>query len=101
MENNQCCSRIYPLSFGLALGVLWGASVFGMAAMNAYGFHYGLQFVQALGTVYIGYQVSYVGAIIGAIWAFVDATIGGILLAFLYNLFHRVGCCKCKSGNKE
>lgn len=39
-----------------------------------------------IGRVYIGYNISAVGSLIGAIWAFFDALIGGFIFAWLYNL---------------
>ena len=38
-----------------------------------------------LSSLYIGYALSFVGAISGAVWAFVEGLIGGALFAWLYN----------------
>jgi len=40
-----------------------------------------------LGSIYIGYSVSWLGAFIGLIYGFVDGLIGGALLGCLYNKF--------------
>jgi hypothetical protein len=40
--------------------------------------------------MYVGYNATIVGCLIGAAWAFIDAFIGGYLLAWLYNNISRV-----------
>ena len=36
--------------------------------------------------VYIGYEFTPVGSVIGFLWGFVDGLIGGAIVAWLYNL---------------
>jgi len=73
-----------PKAFGLACGILW---VLGLLVLTfttiQYG--YGTVFTNAMATVYRGYEPTVSGAIIGAVWAFVDAGIGGFVFAWLYN----------------
>ncbi len=38
-----------------------------------------------LGHIYRGYNLTVAGSVIGGIWAFVDALIGGAIFAWLYN----------------
>ena len=73
-------------AFGLALGIVWaiGAFMMGILAMTS---GYCAKFVEALGTVYIGYKATFPGSIAGCIWAFFDAGIGGVVIAWLYNKF--------------
>jgi len=33
----------------------------------------------------VGYSATIVGILIGAVWGFIDAFIGGVVLAWLYN----------------
>lgn len=88
--------RLSPLALGLALGVLWGVSIFLMGLIASF-YTYGRPFVTAVGVLYIGYEPSVLGSIIGGIIGFVDAFIGGVILAWLYNLFAK--CC-CKKDSK-
>lgn len=76
-------SKCQPLALGIAIGVLWAAAVFllGIAAM----FDWGTLLVEAFGSLYVGYGASIIGAIIGAIWAFVDGFIAGAIIAWIYN----------------
>ena len=71
-------------AFGLALGIVWavGAFIMGISAMTL---GYCAKFVEALGTIYIGYTATFTGSVIGSIWAFFDAGIGGVIIAWLYN----------------
>jgi hypothetical protein len=70
-------------AFALSAGILWGAvvCVFTLAELwRGAGYHLSL-----LGSIYRGYQVSYLGSVIGLVYGFVTATILGALLAWLYN----------------
>lgn len=72
-------------ALGLALGIFWGVCMFLLGISGMFGF--GETFVALISRVYIGYAVSIVGAIIGAVWGFVDAFVCGAILAWLYNRF--------------
>ncbi|WP_035918972.1 bacteriophage holin [Legionella fairfieldensis] len=87
----QC--KLHPLALGLALGVIWGISTLLMGLIATY-YAYGKTFVAAMGSLYIGYEPSVSGSLIGGLIGFIDAFIGGVLVAWLYNLF--AGCCHKK-----
>lgn len=72
-------------ALGLAFGIFWAVCIFLLGISGMFGF--GETFVALISRVYIGYAASIVGAIIGAIWGFVDAFVGGAILAWLYNRF--------------
>jgi hypothetical protein len=71
-------------AFGLTLGIVWSVSllIMGILAMTV---NYGVGFVNAISKLYIGYNATVAGIIIGAIWGFFDAGIGGVIIAWLYN----------------
>ena len=79
------------LALGLSLGILWALGVLSLgivASMCGYGH----QLVALLGDIYLGYQPTLVGSLIGAIWAFIDFFIFGVFIALLYNyLVKRLG----------
>lgn len=85
-------SKLSPAAFGLALGVVWGSAVL-IVGLLAHYFSYGTAFVTSMGIMYIGYEPSVLGSIIGGVMGFIDALIAGALIAWLYNLFLRC-CCK-------
>ncbi len=76
-------NKCQPLALGVAIGVLWALYVFcvGITAM----FGWGAALVGALASLYIGYSASIVGAVIGAIWAFIDGFVAGLVIAWIYN----------------
>ena len=92
-KNGSCC-RLHVSSLGLAFGVLWGASVCVVALIAMAHGSYGMEFVNAIGTLYIGYKATWLGSLIGLVWGFIDAFVMGVVLAWLYNYF--LCCCKCK-----
>lgn len=79
------CGVFNPLSFGLALGLLLALSVVSVGVVSGlFGVQLGL--FHSLSSVYVG-SPDVVGILIGAVLAFVDAFVGGVILAYLYNFF--------------
>ena len=70
--------------FAVAFGLSWalGTLLLGWAA----GTGWGAGMVNVMSSVYIGYGPSFVGGIIGGVWAFFDGAIGGAILAWIYNM---------------
>ncbi len=66
----------------LGLGVTWGLGVLllGWAGWLGYGTGF-----TGLSSIYLGYDATFLGGIIGALWGFVDGAIGGALIAWVYN----------------
>jgi len=73
-------------SVALAGGILWGAAVF-IATLWLLILGSSGKTIALLGAFYFGYQLSIGGAFIGLIWGFIDGAIGGLIFAYLYNLF--------------
>lgn len=76
-------------ALGLTLGVLWGGGLLVATLWVMIGGGGG--HLVMLKRFYLGYDLTPLGAAIGAIWAFVDGFIGGWLLAWLYNRFAGAG----------
>jgi len=74
--------KIIPLA--AATGAVWGGGVLLLGWAAAFG--WGAMLVEALASLYIGYGASFLGGIIGGLWAFVDGAIAGALIAAIYNL---------------
>lgn len=77
-------SKLDPKAFGLALGLLWGGGVLFMG-LTAIVCSWARPFVDVLSVMYRGYSASLLGSFIGTVWGFVDAFIGGVIFAWLYN----------------
>ncbi len=75
--------KLSPRAFGLACGILWGAAI--LVATIWTIIQGGGNTLGLLGKFYVGYSVSWGGAIIGLIWGFIDGFIFGWIFAWLYN----------------
>ncbi|MFP4232742.1 MAG: bacteriophage holin [Candidatus Aenigmatarchaeota archaeon] len=77
--------KLDPWALAASLGVVCVIFVvfIGVAAM----FGWSEELVPIISSMYIGFDSTPVGVIIGAVWAFVDGVIAGALIAALYNCF--------------
>jgi len=71
-------------AFGLACGLVWGACAF-IFALWGMAYAPAAEVVAWLGQFYIGFETGFLGAVIGFVWGVLDAGIGGLVLAWLYN----------------
>lgn len=80
-------AKFSVIGLGLGAGVTWGLYLLitGWTAI----FGWGNLFVRTLESVYIGYEPSFIGGVIGGIWGFCCGFIYGVLIAFFYNLFRK------------
>lgn len=96
---NDCgcrgCHRFNVLCFGLAFGIVAALDVF-LMGVGAMLFGWGTELVRLTGTAYMGYQPTWLGSFIGALWGFVDGFIGGVIFAAIYN-----GLLRCCKRNKQ
>ena len=69
-------------AFALAGGILWGLSVFVITWMNIMGYGSPIGFVKSY---YIGYSVTPIGSVIGAVYGFFDAGTGCLIFSLIYN----------------
>jgi hypothetical protein len=72
-------------AFALALGTFWGLAL-AVITLVAAGRGIG-QNLSHLSVIFLGYQVTYLGSLIGLIYGFVVGSIGGGLFAVVYNRF--------------
>ncbi len=86
MAHNHRHATLGVISLGLALGVSWAISVF-LLAIVAAAFGWGVNVAVALQSLYLGYGPTFVGAVTGAVWAFVHGLIGGAMIGWFYNRF--------------
>jgi hypothetical protein len=70
-------------AFSFTCAIIWGLGIFlitwWLVIIEGSG---GTTFI---GRVYLGYEISPLGSIIGLIWGLVDGLIGGAIFAWLYN----------------
>ena len=77
--------RINVKAFALACGIIWGLGVFALTwwIMSFDGITHEATLI---GRLYRGYDVSPLGSLVGLVWGFFDALIGGAIFAWLYNV---------------
>jgi len=76
--------KLDAVKFGLTMGIVWAGCVLFLGIIdNLWGWGGGM--VKGIGSLYIGYKPTLAGSLIGMVWAFFDAGIGGWLVAFIYN----------------
>lgn len=74
-------------SLGLALGITWGVGLFVLAWLSII-FSWGTPMLAVFASFYIGYDHTVVGSFLGLFWGFLDGFVGGVVIAWLYNLIH-------------
>jgi len=70
-------------AFSLSCGITWAFALLILAWISSFG--WGIRDVNVIAGLYLGYESSFLGGIIGALWGFVDATIAGFIFAHIYN----------------
>ncbi len=74
-------------AFAVSIATIWGGAVLLMGWVASFG--YGLEVVNLISTVYIGYGPGLISGLIGAVWGAIDGGIGGLIFAWLYNRLSR------------
>lgn len=85
--------RLQVWAVGLAAGILWGGAVLFGSVANLVWPPYAGMFLQFAASIYPGFHPGTgLGAVIvGTLWGLADGFVGGVLFAWLYNLFARGG----------
>ena len=74
-----------PKATAIALGGTFAACTLLLGLISMVQGSYGNTLISILSTVYIGYDNTIPGAILGSIWAFIDGGIAGYVFALIYN----------------
>ncbi|MGE3318776.1 MAG: bacteriophage holin [Candidatus Berkiella sp.] len=89
----DCCRKMCACCLGTAIGVTWALGVL-MLGVLVWKFNYGAAFQQVLASIYAGYAPTPKGILLGTLFALVDGFICGLLIAWIYNLCHKICCWK-------
>jgi hypothetical protein len=77
--------KLKPLALAIALGSVWGGSLF-ITTWLSYYTGYGRLFLEALAqSIYPGYTISPSGSFLGLLYGFIDGFISAGLIAIIYN----------------
>jgi len=75
-------------ALAIASGVIWGSAMLFTGLANMMWPGYGAAFLEAISSIYPGYEPGGFGQVInGTLYAVVDGAIGGAVFAWIYNLF--------------
>ena len=77
--------RLNVKAFALTCGLIWGFGLF-FITWWIIAFDGSTGEISFIGRLYRGYSITPMGSLVGLIWAFVDALVGGAIFAWLYNL---------------
>ncbi len=71
-------------SFAIGFGSAFGLGAFFLGIVSMFG--WGTALIEPISSLYVGFAPTIMGSIIGGIWGFIDGAIGGLIIAFVYNL---------------
>jgi hypothetical protein len=77
-------NKLNVKALGLSIGIVWGGGMLLLGLMTLFS-NWGIDLIILIGSVYIGYNSTLGGILIGTIWGFCDGAIFGLLIAWLYN----------------
>lgn len=80
--------EIRKRALGIAFGTVWGLAMllgtWWILIIGAKG-----DIFSKAGVFYLGYNLSWLGGLIGFIWGFVYGFIAGVIIAWMYNLVNK------------
>ncbi len=77
--------KLKPLALGVALGSVWGGSLF-ITTWISYYTGYGRLFLEVLaGSIYPGYAITPLGSFLGLFYGFMDGLISATIIGWIYN----------------
>ena len=76
--------RIQAAKFGISVGIVYAVVFFLWGVLGAL-FGWGAAMAEMIGSFYVGFGPSFVGAVIGAVWGFVVGFVFFALAASIYN----------------
>lgn len=77
--------KLKPMALGIALGVVWGGSLF-ITTWLSFFTGYGKLFLEVLAqSIYPGYTISPSGSFLGLFYGFSDGFISASIIAWIYN----------------
>ncbi|RJQ39400.1 MAG: hypothetical protein C4550_05335 [Nitrospiraceae bacterium] len=79
--------KLRPVPLGIALGAVWGGSLF-ITTWLSYYTGYGRLFLEVLAqSIYPGYTITPQGSFLGLLYGFADGFISAALIGYIYNKF--------------
>ena len=77
--------KLSPVALGVALGSVWGVSLFIITWISYYT-GYGKLFMEVLAqSIYPGYTITPLGSFLGLLYGFADGFVSVALIGYIYN----------------
>ena len=77
--------KLRPVALGVALGSVWGVSLF-ITTWISYYTGYGRLFLEVLAqSIYPGYTITPLGSFLGLLYGFADGFVSAALIGYIYN----------------
>lgn len=77
--------KLRPVALGVALGSVWGVSLF-ITTWISYYSGYGKLFLEVLAqSIYPGYTITPLGSFLGLLYGFADGFVSAALIGYIYN----------------
>lgn len=97
-QTSMPCGKLSACALGSAFGILSALFVLAIGLL-AHFVHYGAAWVNVVSSVYVGFDATPLGVLIGGVWAFAQGYVFGFVLAYVYNAIVRR--CNCKSCHPQ
>jgi hypothetical protein len=83
--------KLRPVALGVALGAVWGVSLF-ITTWISYYTGYGRLFLEVLAqSIYPGYTITPFGSFLGLLYGFADGFVSAALIGYIYNKLEKQG----------
>jgi len=81
--------RLSIRGMSIAFGLIWGGGVFLLGLIHLASPSYAASFLAGIGSIYPGFHGArnFGDALVGGVYALIDGSVGGLVFAWLYNLF--------------
>jgi hypothetical protein len=81
--------RLSIKGLAVAGGLLWGGGILCLGLIHLASPGYGAAFLAGISSIYPGFHGarSFGDAVLGGIYAFVDGSVGGLIFAWIHNVF--------------
>jgi len=76
--------KLDVIGFGVTLGCIWSLCTLVLVLASRRS-RKADAIVQLFSKVYRGFEKTLLGALVGAVWGFIDGTVSGLLIAWVYN----------------
>ena len=87
----------------ITCALFWAGWILVVGLINRFVPTYGWTFLKVVSSLYPGYHGVYglKDLAVGVAYGLVDGAIGGLIIAWIYNMVLSCGCCGCKKDEEE